>query len=370
MLIFKKNITPIVILILLLGSFQSAEAVTKGIGQAATIDVLCSDPDSNLSQCNVTSPCSQTCSSSGSSGSCSCQFTCVTAGTYNACGEARDTRGSEDAKCLDTVVCNGSPDKPIIPPEYQPDGVTWDYCSFQNLSLPTFHWTYSDPEGDPQTAYEIRIDNDSDFSVIDGDEYLCGGEVCSGGDSTAYTPIPADWSDWMDWNTAYWWIVRVKDSYENWSEWSNATNFSSPLHAHPSPEFTHEPAIPTADEEVTFIDASICYDSGGSSYSCKDSVNNRYQWDFEDDLIIDCDSNVNPACRGNATTSYPESGTYLVRLYVTDDLGTCDTTGDTPITTSIPLPEYREVPPIIWMKNLFASFLELFNGFFTIPNGS
>ena len=264
-----------------------------------------------------------------------------------------------------TPICNSSPGKPGIPIEYQPNGVSWDNCVFQLVSLPTFHWTYSDPDSDPQIAYEIRIDNDSDFSVIDGDEYQCGGSVCSGGASIAYTPVSADWSDWMDWNRAYWWIARVQDSYSNWSEWSDANQFITPLHPYPLPDFTHEPPIPTAEEEVLFIDSSVCYNAGGGSYFCKDNVNNRYQWDFDDDLIIDCDSNINPACRGNATTTYSESGNYLVKLYITDDLGTCDTTGDTPIVTSLPLPEYKEVPPIIWMKKALASayifFQTLFN---------
>lgn len=370
MLIIKKILVLLVFSVLLLGSFQSAQAVTKGIGQTADVTVNCSDADANLVQCNVTSPCSlTTCSVSGSSGSCSCRYTCVSAGTYNACGQARDSQGGIDDDCLDTVVCNGLPDKPGVPLGY-PAGESWDHCVFQELSLPTFHWTYSDPEGNPQVAYEIRIDNDSDFTVVDGDEYRCGGQTCSGGSSIAYTPVSADWSDWMAWNRANWWIVRVQDNYSNWSPWSDANQFVTPLHPYPSPDFTHEPSIPTAEEEVLFVDSSVCYSAGPTPYLCKNNLATRYQWDFEDDLSIDCDSNINSQCRGNATTTYIESGNYLVRLNVTDDLGACDTTGDTPISTSLPLPEYKEVPPIIWLKKLFASFIELFDGFFTIPNGS
>jgi hypothetical protein len=365
----KKIIISLLVLILSLGFFQLVQGVTKGIGQTATINVSCSDSDGNLSQCNVTSPCTQNCAASGYSGSCSCEFTCTTEGTYDACGQAVDSQGLVDEQCLDTVVCsNLPPDKPGIPAEY-PEGESWSHCLFQEISLPTFYWTYSDPDGDPQTAYEIRIDNDSDFSVVDGDEYQCDGAICSGGASTAYTPIPADWSDWMAWNTNYWWIVRVKDDHENWSEWSDPNNFLTPIHAYPHPDFTHQPQFPAAEEEVLFTDTSTCYNITGNSYSCKNNVNNRYQWDFEDDGIIDCDSNINPACRGDATTSYSTAGDYTVRLYITNDIGTCDGTGDTPISAARPLPEYREVPPIIWLKKIFAGIIDFLNGFFKLSNG-
>ena len=267
---------------------------------------------------------------------------------------------STDLYSLTTSNCNPPPDKPA------PTSESWDHCVFQQVSLPTFNWTYSDPEGDLQIAYEIRIDNDSDFSIIDGDEYQCGGGVCSGGASVSYTPIPADWSDWMDWNRSYWWIVRVQDDQSIWSPWSDVDQFTTPLHPYPSPDFTHEPSIPAAEEEVLFSDFSICYDSGVNPYLCKGNPTTRYQWDFEDDSFINCDSNINSACRGNTTTSYSESGNYLVRLFVTDDLGVCDTTGDTPIVTAFPLPEYREAPPIIWMKKALASVYTFFQILFDI----
>lgn len=360
----SKNIFILFLTLFLLFSlFQPAQAVTKRIGQVATVEVSCSDANGNLSQCNVTWPCTRSCPASGYSGSCSCEYTCLGPGTFNTCGQAKDDKGEANTKCLDSIICNGAPLKPV-PPESHPSGEDWDHCLFWGVSLPTFYWVYSDPENDLQVGYEIRIDDDTDFSVIDGDEYLCEGEVCSGGASVSFTPMTVAWSDWMDWNTPYWWIVRVQDSLNNWSPWSDANQFVTPLHAYPSPYFTHDPLTPTAGEEVTFLDSSVCYNPGGSSYSCGDNAENRYQWDFEDDLVIDCDSDIDSFCLGNATTTYDQDGDYVVRLQVTDSLGTCETTGDTPIFTTLPLPEYKEVPPVTLFKKMIALAFKFFNNLF------
>jgi hypothetical protein len=94
-----------------LGLFQLAQGViNKGIGEKFTITVNCSDSDGNLSRCEVTSPCSKSCSVSGSSGSCSCQFTCTTVATYDACGKATDTGGLTSSKCEPgAIVCSSPP---------------------------------------------------------------------------------------------------------------------------------------------------------------------------------------------------------------------------------------------------------------------
>ncbi|PIQ05882.1 MAG: hypothetical protein COW72_02430, partial [Candidatus Nealsonbacteria bacterium CG18_big_fil_WC_8_21_14_2_50_37_10] len=127
--------------------------------------------------------------------------------------------------------------KYVVPnqPPYKPtpsdgNGVSWDHCSVQALSLPTFRWNYSDPEGNPQAGYQIRIDDDIPATpeFTDSKDSL----------SHSYTPSSTSWGNWMHWNTDYWWMVKVKDNQGNWSDWSDPTQFSSPLHAAPWPDFS------------------------------------------------------------------------------------------------------------------------------------
>jgi len=231
------------------------------------------------------------------------------------------------------------------------DGETWDHCSYKGKSIPILNWNYSDGT---QAAYWVQIDNTAaSFPSPEVDT----GEILSSSQSYAATLYN------FNWNTNYWWRVKVKNQQGVWSGWSNVDNFNTPQHAYPWPDFTHQPQTPAAGEEISFIDSSTCYDSGESPYFCKTNTGNRYQWDFEDDGQIDCDSNINSACRGDVTHIYPTAGDYTTRLYVTDDAGTCDTTGDTPITTQLPLPEYKEVPPIIWLKKILAAVVDFFDGF-------
>jgi hypothetical protein len=108
-------ITFLLSLFLFFGLFQLSQGtITKNIGEEFTITVNCSDSDGNLSICEVTSPCSKSCSASGSSGSCSCQFTCTIKAIYNACGKATDTKGLTDTQCESGAIFCSSPTPPPI----------------------------------------------------------------------------------------------------------------------------------------------------------------------------------------------------------------------------------------------------------------
>jgi hypothetical protein len=349
-------------LILFFALFQFVQAVNKGLGEVADINVICSDANGNLTQCNVISPCSQVCYTSGFSGSCSCQFTCSIPGTYEACGQARDALGIIDEDCLDVVICNSPPDKPDTVSEEN-----WNYCGIKGTAVPTFEWTYSDPDGDPQQAYEIRINDSSyedGFPPEPGPEEFTG----SGGASTSFAPVPSEWSAWMNWSTNYWWIVRVQDDRGAWSEWSDQNPFRTPDHAFPWVDFSPSPQNPVADEVVEFIQnqsgiaETLCYDGG--EHLCEVDPSVTYEWDLSynsgDGFIADSFN------KGNTTTSYAVVEPIEIRLRVTDNtiLGSDKSCTDSEtINVEFPLPEYEEVPPTVFFKKALTNLFEFFEGF-------
>ena len=254
-------------------------------------------------------------------------------------------RADTDIYSFVTLSCN-APNKPGIPPEY-PEGETWIQCLFQGVSLPTFHWTYSHPDDYPQIAYEIRIDDDSDFSVQDPEEF-----TDSGGASTAYAPTPSSWSAWMSWDTDYWWIVRVQDDQNNWSVWSDANNLRTPTHAYPWSEFSWLPEDPNQGEVVVFTPDEITYPS--------------YFWTItegEGQYVDETGpTNVEPHITFSTLIN-------KIKLKVTDEIPYSCESDEQEITAQLPLPEYKEVPPIIWLKKIFAGVIDFFNGFLMFANG-
>lgn len=328
----------LIILFLFLVFPQVVQAVIKGIGEIATVEVICSDSNGNLTQCNVTSPCTQTCLVFGFISSCSCQYTCLGPGTFNACGQARDAQGETDSSCLDSVICNNFPNVPSDTNE------TWDNCTFQELSLPIFYWTYSDPDGDPQQAYEIRIDDDSNFAIQDPEEI-----TASGGSSVAYTPLVADWRDLASWNTNYWWIVRVQDDQGNWSDWSDVNIFTTPNHAYPWPDFNWTPEEPT-EEEVVIFNPDLTQVYGGASIS-------NYLWTIVSGTGEYVGTTTNISQYPNILFSTIEN---TIKLQVTDSSGYSCESSENIISVTLPLPEYKEVPPAGWLYKIFSIIFKLF----------
>jgi len=348
----KKFIALLLVPFFLLGLTQSVGAITKLIGETATITVTCSDVDGNLTECNVTSPCSQDCSASGSSGNCSCQFTCVSAETYDACGEAIDQEGGSDLTCLPgelQCIANQPPDKPEVPGIYQPSGASWTNCSFRDKSIPTFHWTYDDPDGDPQAAYEIWIDSSAGFPDPKFNNLVNLA-------ATAYAldlsqDDDSDWLDELNWNTKYWWKVKVKDDQDNWSVWSDTFSFTTPLHAYPWSGFSWLPQDPSQDEVVVFTPEETGF---------------YYLWTITEGEGVYTNetgpTSEEPHIKFLTTTN-------KIKLEVTDfDAYSCESS-EQEITAQLPLPEYKETAPIIWLKKFWSNLAGFFNGFLTLSNG-
>ena len=206
------------------------------------------------------------------------------------------------------------------------DTETWNYCS--DSRNPTISWNYSDPENNPQESYWVQIDNNSDFSSPE----INTGEVFSS--SNSYHPSGAT----LDWGTTYYWRVRAKDTFDNWSDWSTPNcSFTTLDHAYPNVNFSWTPENPSVDEPVQFIDESTCYDDNINGSPCT-KPNDSYDWNFENAV-------PSSSVLENPVATFSDPGKWQVDLTVTDSDGySC------PIFKSVdvnsPLPDYwREVIP-------------------------
>ena len=245
---------------------------------------------------------------------------------------------TSDYKVMTSFISNNPPSATNL------SVVQPDYC----LSGPAaiFSWTFTDPDsGDSQSAYQVQVDNNSDFSSLEVDS----GKVSS--DSNSYATPPGR----LQYNTPYYpyyWRVEVWDSKDVSSSWISGPSFSTPKHAYPTINFTWSPQTPPVNQAVTFTDQSQVF-GGATKIS--------WQWTFPD-------GNPPSATSQNATTTFSSLGSKQVTLRVTDsDNYSCPISKSVSIQLS--LPEYKEVPPVIWLKNFFAGIVEFFNGFLRSING-
>jgi hypothetical protein len=215
----------------------------------------------------------------------------------------------------------------------------------------TLHWSYSDPDGDQQAAYEIWLDDSSTFSDPKFNKVFESG-------SQSYVlnlsdDQEGDWLSQLSWNTTYYWKVRVKDSAGNWSDWSQVDSFTTPLHAYPYVKFTWQPQRPVVGQVVQFLDQSECYDTPGTT-TCSSSTQDSFSWNFV---------GGDPASSNlqNPTTTFTSVGSHSVTLRVTDSHGFWCEKLET-LTSTYPLPFFKEIPPIFFkIKDFFASLTSKFS---------
>lgn len=226
------------------------------------------------------------------------------------------------------VVTTLSSNQPPASPTFSSPVETWSSCSLAGVSKITLYWQYSDADGDPQDSYQVLVDNNPGFSSPEIDSCLSPepNTCLSGNSSQSYTPITA-----LNWNTTYYWKVKVKDNQGNWSNFSNSKSFATPSHAYPWIDFNWLPSSPKANELVQFSSASTTFYGGASGLS--------WAWDFGDSGI---------ASTQNPTHSYLTQGTYLIKLGVCDNSSYCCTGTDgrqKSLQISLPLPEWKEISP-------------------------
>ncbi|MBI2626480.1 MAG: hypothetical protein HYW69_02725, partial [Candidatus Nealsonbacteria bacterium] len=251
-----------------------------------------------------------------------------------------------DYKVKTSLNFNSPPGKPSA------SEVSWNRCAFKGKAVPTFSWTYSDPDSDPQAAYEIEVDDNSGFNSPKFNHLVNSPSTSYVLDLSQDDDLPDPGGDWISeltWNTTYFWHVRVKDNQGNWSEWSNSSQLKTNKHASPWVVFSYTPTEPTTGETVEF-DSSGTESFGGAL---------SYLWTILSGtgVFVDGTNNAVPSPHVRFSTL-----NNTVRLEATDSDGyACSKDKD--VIVQYPLPEYKEVPPVIWFKKIFASVGNLINSF-------
>ena len=190
-----------------------------------------------------------------------------------------------------------------------------DYCVSGPAAV--FSWTFSDPVG-TQSAYQVQVDNDSNFSSPEDDS----GKVFS--DSNSYaTPLGK-----LQYNKTYYWRAKVWDSVNIESDWENGPSFTTPKHTYPFIDFSWAPLNPDINENTLFTDQSTVY--GGAAKA-------SWLWTFQN-ASPDSSSQQNP------TVKFSSVGLKPVTLTVTDSDG-LSCLGSKTADVKFPLPEWREIAP-------------------------
>ncbi len=85
-------------------------------------------------------------------------------------------------------------------------------------SRPSLRWSYFDPQGDEQQAFEVEVDTDVDFGSP-----FNSGEVTS---LDNQYDLSGSGIGAIEDNGSRFWHVRIQDSAGNWSPWSDTVEFS------------------------------------------------------------------------------------------------------------------------------------------------
>jgi hypothetical protein len=217
--------------------------------------------------------------------------------------------------------------------------------------IPTFSW---ETDADLPYDYEIRLCGNSDCTNP-GDPLVS--ELVESTSSTSWAPACVYTCSTSPYNNisfgggTYYGQVRARDLGGRWSDWA-VSGFTTYSHAYPYPDFLCDGANCEEmqiyeDVIVTLTDSSTTYDG---LVSCS--------WTLPAIAEV-VEGNPASDCELQVKFSPPPPGQRMqdIEFSLTDSSSySCSATESLEI--RFPLPEYKEAPPVSWLKNLFAN---LFN---------
>lgn len=243
----------------------------------------------------------------------SLSYTFTTTGPHTMYAQCADLAGNVTAGQPVTVTVETLPN---VPPSAIDLLTTCDYCKSPFSFF--FFWTFFDP-GDTQSAYQVQIDNNSDFSSP-----IDSGKIPSMSWAYAYDPSQYPPEQRPTYNTTYFWRLKVWDSYNVASDWTVGPGFTTPTHAYPQVDFTWTPQRPLVNQNIQFTDNTV--------YA---STPATWQWNFGDTSTSDL---------REPTHTYSNAGLYTVTFTAADaDNYSCSMSKD--LRAYLTLPRWQEIPP-------------------------
>ncbi len=240
---------------------------------------------------------------------------------------------SAQAQVSITVTPDTAPDTPVV------TLTEGDYCM---IPSETIYWTYNDtnnnppnpPNNDPQSQYELIIDNNNTFLSPEID-WIKSGTATQDTVIVSSNPTPGLQ---LAFNTTYYVRVKVWDTLgpiPNTAP-SITKTFTTPVHAYPWPSFTWSTPIKVG-KPMTFTNTTTL---------APGSVGQIWGWIFCAD-VSQCKTPTSnqqgPLISNTYYQSNPSPG-FPVQLTVRDDAGICSTTNNVPVGGSF-IPIWREIAP-------------------------
>ncbi|MDD5291292.1 MAG: PKD domain-containing protein [Patescibacteria group bacterium] len=180
-------------------------------------------------------------------------------------------------------------------------------------------WEFSDPDaGSSQSAYQVIVDDDNnpDSPIVDtgkteesASQYLLG---------------PDD----LDYDTTYYWWIRVWDNLNFSSELTAGPSFTTYKHELPGVAFAWSPENPSKDEGAKFTQSSTSY--GGTTIT--------------DLLWTAPNASIDDPATSTPVLIFNSSGNQEVTLKVTDSDGYYCSLTET-VNVNVTLPGWKEVKP-------------------------
>ncbi|MFH1429061.1 MAG: PKD domain-containing protein [Candidatus Margulisiibacteriota bacterium] len=188
----------------------------------------------------------------------------------------------------------------------------------------TVSWTYSDPAGSPQSAYQVQITDTGNFN---NPMFDSGKRVFNSNSFTTDQGI-------LQFNTTYKARVRVWNSYDVVSAWSDSSSsWKTPSYAYPQVNFTwtansiSENPSPPLSKPVQFTDQTVFNGNPNGR---------RWSWTFGDGTS---------STLQNPSKTYTAEGTFYVTLTATDNTNQSCSKTRGPLIIQKPIPRWREVAP-------------------------
>jgi len=252
--------------------------------------------------------------------------------------------GQEVSRITATVQCNQPPQVQSLEIEYG------EYCDIlTGQGLIGFKWIYQDNDNHDESRFDFRINNINNVNDLNPEVDRTYGSLNNPSGSTnaqqvlVKSPLEADK---ISFNKTYYWWVRVWDSIGADSGWVSGQSTTTPLHAHPDPDFTWSPSSPSVDEIVQLcavqtgvcgINESTCYNASNAPISCSSQA---FEWSLPSGVEF---ASTSAASTKNPQIKFTDSIDYEITLKITDDVGSCSQSHQ--IQATLPLPEWGETTP-------------------------